>query len=58
MSYCPYCGRQVSEDMSFCPGCGAALNNEEKSYSVSESITAQSGDYKIYLTDLGSANKA
>ena len=58
MSYCPYCGRQVSEDMSFCPGCGAALNNEEKSYSVSETITAQSGDYKIYLTDLGSASKA
>ena len=58
MSYCPYCGRQLSEDMSFCPGCGAAINTEEKSYAVTESVTANTGDYKIYLTGLGSASKS
>ena len=58
MSYCPYCGRQVSDDMSFCPGCGAALNNETRSYTVSDSIETTTGDYKIYITGLGSAKKA
>ena len=58
MSYCPYCGRQVSEDMSFCPGCGAALNTEEKRYTVTEEVSANSGDYKIYLTGLGSASRS
>ena len=57
MSYCPYCGREVSSDMSFCPGCGAAISNEVKSYTVSESITSNTGDYKIYITGIGSASK-
>ena len=58
MSYCPYCGRQLSDDMSFCPGCGAALNSEIKSYTVEDTITSNSGDYKIYIASLGSANKS
>ena len=59
MSYCPYCGRQVSDDMSFCPGCGASLNSEVRSYTVTDDDPGvYSGDYKIYITGLGSANKA
>ena len=58
MSYCPYCGRQVSDDMSFCPGCGASLNNETRSYTVTENVGSTYGDYKIYITGLGSAKKA
>ena len=58
MSYCPYCGRQVSDDMSFCPGCGASLNNETRSYTVTEDIGSNYGDYKIYITGLGSAKKS
>ena len=58
MSYCPYCGRQVSDDMSFCPGCGASLNNETRSYTVSEDIGSAYGDYKIFITGLGTAKKA
>ena len=44
--------------MSFCPGCGAALNNEVRSYTVNESLSGNTGDYKIYITDLGSASRA
>ena len=44
MPYCPYCGRQVSEDMSFCPGCGAALSSEIKSYNVSQNIVRTEGN--------------
>lgn len=58
MSYCPYCGRQVSDDMSFCPGCGASLNNETRTYTVSEDIGETYGDYKIFIIGLGSAKKA
>ena len=37
MSYCPYCGRQLSDDMSYCPGCGAAVNvSSVLSYSVND----------------------
>ncbi|MBQ6333454.1 MAG: zinc ribbon domain-containing protein [Erysipelotrichaceae bacterium] len=57
MSYCPYCGREVSSDMSFCPGCGAALSKEVKTYTVTDSITSNSGDYKIYISSLGTADK-
>ena len=58
MSYCPYCGTQVSEGMSFCPNCGASLNSEIRSYTVSDAVTSNSGDYRIYITSLGSASKA
>ena len=58
MSYCPYCGTQVSEGMSFCPNCGASLNSEIRSYTVSDTITSNSGDYRIYITSLGTASKA
>lgn len=58
MSYCPYCGTQVTEGMSFCPNCGASLNSEIRSYTISDTITASSGDYRIYITSLGSAAKA
>ena len=58
MSYCPYCGRQVSDDMSFCPGCGAALNSEIKSYTVDTAVSTGGGNYKIYIASLGSAGKS
>jgi len=60
MSYCPYCGRQLSDDMSYCPGCGAAVNvSSVLSYSVNDNtLNVDSGDYKIYITGLGSASKA
>ncbi len=58
MSYCPYCGTQVSEGMSFCPNCGASLNSEVRSYTVSDTVTSNSGDYKIYLTSLGTASRS
>ena len=58
MSYCPYCGRQVSDDMSFCPGCGASLNNEVRSYTVNEETGDTYGNYKVFITGLGSARKA
>lgn len=58
MSYCPYCGRQVSDDMSFCPGCGASLNTEVRSYTLNEETGDANGDYKVFITGLGSARKA
>ena len=58
MPYCPYCGRQVSEDMSFCPGCGAALSSEIKSYNVSQNIVRTEGNYKIYIAGKGSASES
>ncbi|MBR0419528.1 MAG: zinc ribbon domain-containing protein [Erysipelotrichaceae bacterium] len=58
MSYCPYCGREVSDDMSFCPGCGASLNNEVRTYTVTEDIENNTGDYGIYITGLGSASRS
>lgn len=58
MSYCPYCGRQVDDDMSFCPSCGAALNSEVRSYTVNDTITSNTGNYKIYITGIGQAKKA
>ena len=29
VNYCPYCGRQISEDFRFCPGCGKPLDLDE-----------------------------
>ena len=58
MSYCPYCGREVSADMSFCPNCGAALSNEVRSYTLTEDVGVDGGDYKVYITGLGSAKKS
>jgi cation transport ATPase len=26
VSFCPKCGKKITEDMVFCPNCGAALN--------------------------------
>ena len=60
MSYCPYCGRELSNDMVYCPGCGAAVSAEERSYVlIDDNATAVStGSYAIYITGLGSANKS
>ena len=58
MSYCPYCGKEISDDMSFCPGCGASLNNEVRTYTISGEVSTNSGDYRIYISGLGSANKS
>lgn len=58
MSYCPYCGKEVSDDMAFCPSCGASLSSELRTYTVTDSVISNTGDYKIYITGLGSASKA
>ncbi len=58
MSYCPYCGKEISDDMAFCPSCGASLNSELRTYTVTDDVTSNTGDYRIYITDLGTASKA
>lgn len=30
MKYCPYCGKEVTEDQDVCLGCGRKLNNPTK----------------------------
>ena len=62
MSYCPYCGSEVNNTMSFCPNCGAQLNASNAvttytNYSAPQTIAA-SGDYRLYITSLGTARKA
>jgi uncharacterized membrane protein YvbJ len=29
VSFCPKCGKKITEDMVFCPNCGAALKGEQ-----------------------------
>ncbi len=58
MSFCQYCRTEVTEEMSFCPNCGASLRSEVISYTVSDALTSNSGEYKIYITSLGSASRA
>lgn len=62
MTYCPYCGTEVTETMSYCPNCGAPLTSSNAvtsytSYSTPQTVTA-SGDYRVYITSLGTARKA
>lgn len=59
-SYCPYCGRELSNDMAYCPGCGSAVSAEERSYVLIDenANTVSTGNYAIYITGLGSAKKA
>ena len=49
MSYCPYCGTQLSSDMRYCPSCGAAVGNLETVYEVTETASAGTGNYKIFI---------
>lgn len=58
MSYCPYCGTQVSETMSFCPNCGAQLTSGTASNISTTAVTTAYGDYRIYISGLGTANQA
>ncbi len=44
--------------MAFCPNCGASLNSELRTYNVTDDVSSNTGDYKIYITGLGSAGKA
>ena len=56
MSYCPYCGTEVTEEMSFCPNCGASLNLEVRSYKMANTIASNNGDYRVYITSLGNVS--
>ncbi len=59
MPYCPYCGKEVSSDMSFCPSCGASLNtNELLSYTLTDEELESSGNYRIYITSLGTSKES
>ena len=64
MAYCPYCGRQLTADMAFCPGCGAAVNqiatvsNQITASPVTGIVSGTAGDYRIYITGLGSASRS
>lgn len=56
MPYCPYCGSDVTDAMSFCPDCGASLT--ALPVSTSSHIASSPGDYRVYISGLGSAVRA
>ncbi len=60
MTYCPYCGNEVTDAMSFCPNCGAQLpsSNTVTSYTGYSTVQNTAGDYRVYITGLGTARKA
>ncbi len=58
MPYCSKCGTQVSEEMSFCPNCGASLTSEVRTYALTDTVASNTGDYKIYITSIGTASEA
>ena len=58
MSYCPYCGNEITSSMLYCPSCGAKLSAEERTYTNTGITASQSGDYAVYITDLGDCSRS
>ncbi len=58
MAYCPYCGKQVGNEMLFCPYCGSSLANEVRSYTLNDVSATGLGEYKVFLAGLGTAKRS
>lgn len=51
--YCPYCGKELADNVNFCSGCGKKVNKEYKGVSRNEEVKCP----KCYSTQIAAGNK-